>query len=135
MAATSRRRSTDLLFADCDAVDVVGDVVRVIGDAVAGVYQSGKINLDDSAKHLVFGVVVQKLTSTRCVVQTSGEIRDVYTGLTPGKVLFVNMASRLSHTVPTHPTSGTRVLLPAALALSSAALLLQPQVPTVLRAP
>jgi len=132
--AVSVRRKAEYVMADCLSGDVVGDMVHVSGEAVLGVYQVTKIDITSGSVDLPLGMIVAKPTTTSCVVQVGGEVLGLYTGLTPGKQLFIDPNSRLSHSVPTHPGSGVKSVHPVAQALSSDALFLRIQVPSVIRA-
>lgn len=135
MAATARKRAiSQNLVADCPASAAVKDVVYISADEVAGVFQVSLVNIDSTTTYPILGVIIRKLTTTRCVVQVGGEIEGLYTGLDPGKQLFVNSSARLSHSVPTHPGSGVRLVYPAALALADNVLLLRAGTPTIIRA-
>jgi siroheme synthase len=132
MAVTIRKRSqADYIVADCLVPDGVGDMVRISADSVGGVYQVTKLDINNSPIELPVGMMVRKLTTTRCVVQLVGEVPGVYTGLLPGKQLFIDQDSRLTHVVPTAPSMGVKSVHPAAQALSSTTLLLRVQSPTV----
>jgi hypothetical protein len=135
MAVTVRKRAqAEFVIADCLVANAVGDMVRVYADEVAGVYQVRELDILSNDWHLPVGMITRKLTSTRCAVQVGGEVKGIYTGLTPGKQLFINSASRLQHTVPTHPAVGVTWAHPAALALSSGTVLLRIQVPVKMQA-
>lgn len=135
MAVVVRQRAQPkYLLANCLAGDLLGDVVRVSGDLSGGLYQVTKINIVTANPELPLGLIVEKLAATKCVVQVGGEVSGVYTGLTPGGQLFVDLSSRLSHDVPTHPIAGVKWVYPAAQALSSNTLLLRIQLPTKLHA-
>jgi hypothetical protein len=84
-----------------------------------------KVDINDTLTHPLLGVIIQKLSSTKCVVQIGGEVKGVYTGLTAGLQLFVDANSRLTHTVPSRPATGVRSLYPMAIALSNNVLLLR----------
>jgi hypothetical protein len=130
MAVTVRNRGSSSLFlADCPSGNAVGDVVTVSSDTVGGVYQVDQLDILDPSVQLVIGLIVQKLSATRCVVQTGGEVVDLYTGLTPGKALFVDDMARLTQSVPTHPALGVRWNHLVAYALSSNSLMISIQRP------
>jgi hypothetical protein len=135
MAVTVRKRAqAEFVIADCLASNAVGDMVRVSADEIAGIYQVSDMNILNVSPHLPVGMITRKLTATRCAVQVGGEVKGVYAGLTPGKQLFINNLSRLSHVVPSHPVAGVTWIHPAALALSSTTVLLRMQVPVRMNA-
>lgn len=135
MAVNIRKRAqAERIVADCQLADAVGDMVHISADAVGGIYQVTKINIVSTPTELPLGMVIAKLTATRCVVQVGGEIVGIYTGLTPGKQLFIDNTGKLSHVVPTHPATGVKSVHPAAQALSADALFLRIQQPSIIRA-
>jgi hypothetical protein len=58
----------------------------------------------------------------------SGELSNIYTGLTPGATLFTGFGARLVETVE-RPFLGTRVVQPIAYALSTDTLIINIQRP------
>lgn len=130
MAVSIRKRAiSELVQADCLATDLVKHVVRVSADAVGGVYQVEKLEIIDPTVSLALGVIVSKATPTRCTVQIGGLMSGIYTGLDAGKPLFVGDDSQLTHTVPTRPATGIKLLYHAALALADDVLLIRFQTP------
>lgn len=135
MAVTVRKRAqAEFVIADCLVTNAVGDMVRVYADEVAGVYQVMELDILNNDWQLPVGMITRKLTTTRCAVQIGGEVKGVYAGLTPGKQLFINGASRLQHAVPSHPIAGVTWVHPAAMALSASTVLLRIQVPVKMNA-
>ena len=141
MAVTFRRRdsgsgpgpvSSDLL-ANCDAADEVGDAVYINADKIGDRYQVHRVDVDDVVepyKAIGMGIIREKTTDTECSVRISGVLEGVYTGLTPGKRLFVGINSRPNHTPPTRPTSGKRILQKVGYAIASDTILVVPEEPT-----
>jgi len=129
-----RRAQPKFIIAGCLVSDVVGDMVGISSAPVAGVYQVSKIDITASPVELPLGMIILKATNTLCVVQVGGEIQGVYAGLTPGKQLFINTLSRLTHMVPTHPSSGIKSVHPVAQALADNVLFLRIQTPSIIRA-
>lgn len=130
MAVSIRKRAiAELVQADCLATDEVRDVVRVSGDAVGGIFQVEKLDITSPTVELALGVIVAKATPTRCTVQVGGQIAGIYTGLDAGKTLFVGEDAKLTHTVPTQPLTGVKLLYHAALALADDVLLIRFQTP------
>jgi len=126
MAAISRKRAiAQNIVADCPAATDVKKVVYISADEVGGVYQVDLVDIDSTTIYPALGVVIRKLSTTRCVVQIGGELVGMYSGLTPGRQLFVNGSAELTHVVPSRPAVGVRLVYPMAVALSSDALLLR----------
>ena len=78
----------------CQATDAVGDCVYG-----SGPYQVSRADPYDWGKMPAIGVIESK-SGTDCLVHTFGEVPGLYTGITPGKILFVGQDGRLSHTAP-----------------------------------
>lgn len=134
MAVSIRKRAiSELVQADCQASDEVKDTVYISADKVAGVFQVQKIDITAFPTQLLLGVIINKATTTRCTVQVGGQVAGLYTGLTPGKALFVGTDSKLTHAVPTPPATGVKSVYHAAMALASDVLLLNAQVPSKMR--
>lgn len=130
MAVSIRKRSSpELVQADCQTADEIGDIVKISADAVGGIYQVEKLDVTSDPSELIFGLIISKATSTRCFVRVGGRVEGLYTGLTPGKMLYVGMDSKLTHSVPTRPPVGVKSIYHAALALSNDTLLLNFQPP------
>jgi hypothetical protein len=89
-----------------------------------------KMDIDTISQFSVLGMIIQKIDSTNCIVQVGGEVRGIYTGLIPGRRLFVGTDGRLTHTVPTPAPVGVRLSQAAAMALTPNALYIQVWPPT-----
>lgn len=75
--------------ADCLAGDAVGDLVYCTGAPVAGRLQVAKADPNTVGKHPAFAVIVEKPTSTTCVIQCNGGSPNLYAGLTPGALYWL----------------------------------------------
>ena len=95
-ALTPRRRL--LIQADCLAGDVTGDCVHVTADRVSGRYQVEVVDPAAPTDLPSHGIIIRKMTSTRCTVQVAGIMDGIYTGLTPDVVTWVDAAGRLTQT-------------------------------------
>lgn len=91
--------------ANCEAADAVGNAVYVTGPSVAGKYQVATADPSDATKMPAVGVIIEK-TGTDCVVQTLGEMPGIVSGLTPGRLVMVESAGTIGHSLPT-PGVGT----------------------------
>lgn len=116
------------LPATCLASDDVGHAVRITGDRVGGLYQVTRADIDAAASHEArsAGLIVSKTDSTTCVVQTSGILVGIFSGLTPGRLLFVGTDATLSTTPPSRPSSGRRTIQPLAYAVASDVAIIAP---------
>jgi len=112
------------------AATSVGDVVYISGDKIGSYYQVDKADIYTIIKMPAIGVIIQKYTSTTGRILCSGEVTGIYAGLTPGKMLFVNAASRLDEAAPGSPTTGIVNVQPLAYSLSSDTIFLKPESPT-----
>lgn len=126
---------TDLQSAVCTSDTLVGDMVYISGERVqAGVYKVGRCDIDAEYKRPI-GMVIYKDASTSCLIQLSGVIESLYTGMTPGRYLFLGVGegARLTHTPPTSVGSGyTRYQQIAGMAMASDVLVLNILGPDIL---
>lgn len=99
MAVVARSQS-DFKLANCQVSDGVGSLVYISGDRVGMYYQVATVDPSDRLKMPAVGVIIQKITPTTCVVQTGGDIDGVYTGLTPGELLFAGDGGGLDDEMP-----------------------------------
>lgn len=90
---------------NCDAGVAVGDLVYITGDAVGGRYQVARADAFDFSKMPVVGAIVGKTSSTQATVQWTGEIRGIYSSMTPGRLYFLSSAGTPS-LVPPVPSGG-----------------------------
>jgi len=107
--------------AACLPTDAVGHAVRISGDRVAGKLQVARVDIDaaQASEARAFGIIASKPDALTCVVQTSGILADVLTGLTPGQLLFVSQDATLSGAPPSRPISGQRTIQALAYAVAS----------------
>jgi hypothetical protein len=115
----------------CLSTDQLGDVVYISGDKIGSYYQVAKVDITTTTKMPAIGIIVQKLTSTTCVVMYSGEVTGLYTGMTPGETMFANSSSQLSETPPGAPTTGIVAVQAIAYSLSSDTIVVKPELPTI----
>jgi hypothetical protein len=80
---------------DCDAGVAVGDLV-VPSNTVSDTVEKITVNSYDG---LVIGIVIRKISSTRCEVLASGKISGL-TGIDFGKPLFVGTNGKLTTAKP-----------------------------------
>jgi hypothetical protein len=121
-----------LLEAFCFAADAVGHAVYLTGNKVGDKYQITRVDIDDITTMPSIGIILEKLSATTCIVQTGGIIRDIYTGLTPQKPLFVGANSMLTHVAPAYPTAGRRAQQMMGQALATTELFLHVKSPIIL---
>lgn len=121
-STSSSKGSTggQLLLADCDPSDAVGAAVYISGPVVGLKYQVRSTNIDNPSMVPAIGLLIRKTSPTECIVQTSGVLHDIYTGLTPRKhvMLGEGAGAPLTQTVPPRPTSGRRYFQFMGVALS-----------------
>ena len=123
-----------LLRANCLVSDAVGDAVCITGDRVGDLYQVTRVDIDNSnpRQAIAVGVIKSKSSSTLCLVQVSGEMRSLYSGLTPNRPIFVGVDGRLTQTRPPAPVTGKRMLRCMGQALADDVLLISPWSPTAI---
>jgi hypothetical protein len=94
------------LKARCQTTDNVGDCVYISGDMIGAVYQVTRADPTDITKMPCAGVIISKKSPIECKVQYLGEVFNLYTGLLPGKTLYVSTAGRVTSTPPVAPPLG-----------------------------
>lgn len=82
--------------ARCQSTDAVGDLVRVWSPYP----DVAKTSITSYGTLPAVGCIVAKPSTVSCVVQVSGLVSGVYSGLTPGKIYFVGSDSRPTATAP-----------------------------------
>jgi hypothetical protein len=92
----------------CGISDAVGDLVYISGNKVGSDYSVSKVDPGDYNKFPAVAVVIYKITSTKAVIQFSGEIKGIYTGLTAGKTYWAG-SSGTPVVVPPTPTAGNKM--------------------------
>lgn len=99
--AIARRIGPALFLAQCPPAANLGDMVFVSGDRSGDIYQIDRCDISQANKR-PWGIILKKITIDSCWVQTYGEIRDLYSGLIPGKPIFLGhgIGARLTQTFP-----------------------------------
>jgi hypothetical protein len=69
--------------------DQVGDVVY-IRSAANGSYKVARCDPKNDLKMPGWGIIIAKWNYTSCLVQTYGEIKNIYTGLIPRRVYSIS---------------------------------------------
>lgn len=125
-----------IIRAACDAARQPKDVVYVHADKVGDLYQVTLVNIDSATtvEAIGVGVIRAKRSATVCEVQLGGLLDGVYTGLTPGRRLFVDTSGRLSESPPSQPISGRRLSQRVAFAMASDVIFVAPAEPIGLQA-
>lgn len=109
----------------CSASEAQGDWVHITGPSVGGMFSVGKVDISDVATMPAVGVITQKTSTTQCLVQWSGEVVGVYTGLSYNSLYFVGVDS-LAVTPPPTPTTAPLYWQVVGVALDSDVLLVSP---------
>lgn len=125
MAVVARKRP-DLALADCQAADGVGSLVYITGDRVGEFYQVATADPSDRVKMPAVGMIVQKMTSTTCVVQFRGDVEDVYSALTPGELLFAGDGGGLDDEMPVPSGGSPRYVQSVGASIASNVVRLEP---------
>lgn len=93
-AASVPRSERILGRADCLATDVIGDVVRIRAAKVGNRFQVEKVDVSTPGSPPAVAVVRKKYTATDCIIHLHGPLRNIYTGLTPGRAYLVGTDGR-----------------------------------------
>lgn len=133
--AVVARKKREFSLGNCLASDEVGDCVRVTGAEVAGRVQVTKVDPTVPDTDQAVGIIVDKIDTTTCIVMLNGMMRDVYTGLVPGKRYWIGSDSKLTDVRPSpDPGVGSYYYLQLmGVAMDDEVLRLDPQLPMVLR--
>lgn len=133
MAVVSRVQE-NLNVGNCLASDEEGNCVRVTGNQVNGLDQVTSVDPTNPAEDQAVGVIIEKIDPTTCLLIFQGRMRDVYTGLIPGKRYWVGSDAKLTEVRPSPALAGgTYNLQLMGVALDNEELLLNPQTPIVLK--
>jgi hypothetical protein len=93
---------------------------------ILGVHQVSTANPAVFDKMPAIGIIESKKSPTECKVRILGEVPGLYSGLTPGRMLFVGSTGRLT-AVPPIPSLGEYIFVQSmGVALLSNSVLLVP---------
>jgi len=119
--------------ADCPSAIAVGDFVFITGVSVGGVFQVDKAAPKSTTllntKMPALGVVLEKDTSTTCLVHTGpGIVSSTVLGvvLSPQSRYFVGFNGRISSSIPAPDAFGFALVQVVGVAVDSTKLLLAP---------
>lgn len=87
--------------AECLSGDTVGKVVYIRADISAGRYVVETADPSTFSKMPAIGMIISKASSTICTVQFRGIVQGIYSGMTPGAMLFVSTTGSLVSSPPT----------------------------------
>lgn len=101
-AAIGSGTGLDVVEADCSISVEKGDWVYITGPKVAGVYQVDTMDPTDPVKIPTFGIVINKLTTTRAQVQKDGAVSgsDIVGTLIPRKICYVGLDGKTTQIAP-----------------------------------
>lgn len=106
--------------------DQVGDAVYIRGQA-NGYYKVARADVSLGSKMPAIGVIIQKWDFTSCLIQLWGEVRNIYTGLSPGRTYFIDDVGRPTLDPPDPTLLGGRAYLQVlGVALDVGVLLVKP---------
>lgn len=106
--------------------DQVGDAVYIRGQA-NGYYKVARVDISVGSKMPAIGIVIQKWGFTDALVQLWGEVRGIYSGLSPGRTYFIDDDGRPTLNPPDPATLGGRAYLQVlGVALDVGVLLVKP---------
>jgi len=113
--------------ASCTAAELPGKLVYIAGELPDGTPVVSLAHCYDMAKVPAVGMVTAKPSDTEAVVQTSGLVRDLFSGLEVGKTYKLGVDGSIRRIAPTAPGIGFAVIQFVGVAVSESVLLLQPQ--------
>lgn len=127
----SANQASSYLQAYCLSSDAIGNCVYISNDKVGQFYQVTSVDIDstDIIESVAIGIIITKRIATECNIQVFGELENVYAGLTTGKVAYVGVDSKPTHTRPVKPISGKRMIQQIGFALSTNILFIKPNQP------
>lgn len=108
----------------CAAGDAVGDMMYVSGSGKA----VAKADAFTAAKMPAVGPIISKPTSTSCIIQVSGIVYDVFSGLTPGQTYFIGAGGTISLVPPSPSVAYSQTI---GISIDTDALLIVPSAVTV----
>lgn len=103
----------------CTISEKVGDFVYIDGDAVGNKFDVRTASCHDSSKMPAVGVIIKKVSSIECFVQISGFVKNVFSGLSPGKVYQVGEDGGIQTTPPLIGSGGYSYIQHIGTAFSS----------------
>lgn len=112
------------MAANCQATDLIGDVVYVTGDQVGGLPQVSRVDVTDPFKMPGVAVIIAKSAPTDCTILRYGLLS--MSGLTPGRTYVVDASGRPSLVPPVAPPGGYALIQVVGAALDSTRLILNP---------
>lgn len=92
--------------ADCLVTDIIGEFVYITGPAVAGIPQVTKVNIQVYGMYPSVGLIIEKSTTTRCMVMVFGEVEVLPATLVPGRPYFIGLSAMITN-IPPAPAPGT----------------------------
>lgn len=105
MGVVARIRQVPVVLrAVCMLTDQVGDAVYIRGDK-NGQYKVARAATAGLNKMPAIGIIIKKWDFTQALVQTTGVVAGIYTGLTANQTYWVGETGQLSATLP--PVDGT----------------------------
>ena len=124
MVTARRRQAPQIIRVACMLTDQVGDAVYIRA-AMNGAYKVARADVSTGAKMPAIGIIISKWGFTDALVQLWGEVKGIYTGLSPGRTYFIDASGRPSLTPPS-PTGGRAYLQVIGVALDVGVLLVKP---------
>ena len=116
----------------CLSTDAVGMPMCVRGDRIGDRWRVTQADPHDGSKMVAVGILLSKSTPTVGLMQLSGTITTLFTGLVPGKPLFVSPGG-LSQDAPSIGVGGYSIVQIVGVAVASDVVLLDLGTMTVKR--
>jgi hypothetical protein len=105
--------------------DQVGDAVYIRAN-MNGNYKVARVDVTLTAKIPAIGIIVRKWGFTDALVQRTGEIKNVFTGLSAGRPYFVGGDGKPNLSPPVAAPGGRAYVQPIGVALDATVLLVDP---------
>jgi len=96
----------DFFRGSCIASENIGSLVYISGPKVGGLVPVRVVDPEDEAKMPSAGLIIHKFSQTECMVQQSGPVNGVFTGLEEGKTYKAGTAGVLRRLAPVAPPGG-----------------------------
>jgi hypothetical protein len=113
--------------ASCTAAEAIGKMVYVSGAEVTGLKPVRLADSDDNVKMPSVGVVIHKVSAVECIVQQSGNVESIFSGLEEGKTYKIGSLGEIQRLAPSPGVNGYAMVQFVGHAISDTVLSLAPE--------
>ncbi len=131
----SPQRQAEFFRGLCTAVETIGKMVYVSGPKVGSAVPVRLAEPEDGDKMPSIGVVVYKFSATECLVQQSGQVSGIFSGLEEGKTYKVGTSGSIQRLAPVAGVGGYAWVQFIGHAVSEDVLYLSPEMQMAKRLP